>query len=167
MSLVHVHHAPFVADDVRDDNADYDDDDDDADSDSGDDEEYTIIYEVPYKNATRELPLTSGTSYSRFLIALAGKMEVSVTHLSAIGYIPSYKPKNPKPVPKLLETATDYERMMEDIADYRKTCLNSKSHKVKPFTINLSDTSAAPGGSKVSFMQPQSDLNSTHIIEYV
>ncbi|KAJ6469538.1 hypothetical protein DFH09DRAFT_1111148 [Mycena vulgaris] len=44
----------------------------------------------------------------------------------------------------LLETSTDYERLTEDIATYRKTCLASKSGKVKPFLIALSDTSAAP-----------------------
>ncbi|KAJ6573759.1 hypothetical protein DFH09DRAFT_1078734 [Mycena vulgaris] len=116
------------------------------------DEEYTIIYDVPYKNATRELSLTSTTSYGAFLTALAGKMDVSITHLSAIGYIPSYKP-----VPKLLETSTDYERLMEDIAAYCKTCSASKSGKVKPFSIALSDTSAAPadGRFKAKYIQEE------------
>ncbi|KAJ7866356.1 hypothetical protein B0H13DRAFT_2066931 [Mycena leptocephala] len=77
-------------------------------------------------------------------------MEVSVTHLSAIGYIPSYKPRNPKPVPKLLENAEDYESMMEDIEEYRKSCLKKKNGIVKKFSIALSDTSNTPEGSKSS-----------------
>jgi hypothetical protein len=95
--------------------ADEDQVDEDLDS---DEEDYTIIFDVPYNNATRELKLPCTTAFSGFLTALARKMEVSVTHLSAIGYIPSYKPRNPKPVPKLLETAEDYESMMEDIEAY-------------------------------------------------
>lgn len=128
----------------------------DNDSDS-DEEDYSIIYEVPYKNATRELSLPSTTSFAMFLTALSAKMDVSVTHLSAIGYIPSYKPKNPKPLPKLLETSEDYERMMDDISAYRKGCLAKKGRTVKPFSIRLSDTSETPvdGRSKVSALIPE------------
>ena len=99
------------------------------------------MYEVPFNNTTQELKLSCITIFAGFLTAVSWKMEVSVTHLSAISYIPSYKPRNPKPVPKLLETSEDYESTMEDIAVYRKTCLNKKGGKVKPFLISLSDTS--------------------------
>ncbi|KAF8205729.1 hypothetical protein K438DRAFT_1932023 [Mycena galopus ATCC 62051] len=108
------------------------------------DSDYTIAYKVPFNNATREFKLSCTTPFSGFLTTVLRKMEVSITHLSAIGYITSYKPKNPKPVPKLLETTEDYERMMEDIAAYRKTCLRSKAGKIKPFSISLSDTSCTP-----------------------
>ncbi|KAJ7315400.1 hypothetical protein DFH08DRAFT_972096 [Mycena albidolilacea] len=128
------------------------DDDDDFESNGEEEDDFKIKYEVPYKNATRELVLPATTSFSKFLTALARKMEVSVTHLAAIGYIPSYKPKSSKPLPKLLETAKDYESMMDDIEEFRKSCLKSKSGVVKPFAIVLSDTSAAPerGGAKTS-----------------
>ncbi|KAJ7930343.1 hypothetical protein B0H13DRAFT_1858750 [Mycena leptocephala] len=115
--------------------------DEDLDS---DEEDYTIVVDVPYNNATRELKLPCNTSFSGFLTALLKKMEVSVTHPSAIGYIPSYEPRNPKPVPKLLETAEDYESMMEDIEAYRANCLKRKGGTVKKFSIALSNTSNTP-----------------------
>ncbi|KAJ7133662.1 hypothetical protein C8R43DRAFT_956508 [Mycena crocata] len=122
----------------------------DGDSDSDDGEDFAITYEVPYKNATRELRLQSSTSFSAFLTSVSRKMEVSVTHLSEIGYIPSYKPKTAKTRPKLLESAEDYEAMMEDIGAFRTTCLNSKAGKVKPFSIILEDTSGSVDDSKGS-----------------
>jgi hypothetical protein len=115
--------------------------DDDSDS---EDEEYTIVYEVPFHNATRELKLSCTTTFAGFLTAVSRKMEVGVTHLSAIGYVASYKPKNPKPVPKLLETSEDYESLMADITEYRKDCLKKMGGKVKPFSISLTNTSNTP-----------------------
>jgi hypothetical protein len=120
--------------------------DEDLDS---DEENYTIIFDVPYNNATRELKVPCTTAFSGFMTALARKMEVSVTHLSTISYIPSYKPRNLKPVPKLLETAEDYESMMEDIEVCRKSCLKKKSRMVKKFSTALSHTSNTPDGHKV------------------
>lgn len=127
-------------------------DDDDVHSDDDEEDDFKIKYEVPYKNATRELVLPSTTSFSKFLTPLSKKMEVSVTHLPAIGYIPSWKPKNSKPLPKLLESADDYESMMDDIEEFRNTCLAKKGGKVKPFSICLSDSSVTTerGGAKVS-----------------
>jgi hypothetical protein len=83
-------------------------------------------------------------TFAGFLTAVSRKMEVGVTHLSAIGYVASYKPKNPKPVPKLLETSEDYKSLMADITEYRKDCLKKKGGKVKPFSISLTDTSNTP-----------------------
>ncbi|KAJ7869467.1 hypothetical protein B0H14DRAFT_3440656 [Mycena olivaceomarginata] len=101
--------------------------DDEFKSNSEEEDDFKIKYEVPYKNATQELVLPATTSFSKFLAALASKME-------------------------LLETAEDYESMMDDIEEYRNNCLKSKSRVVKPFAIVLSDTSAAPerGGAKTS-----------------
>jgi hypothetical protein len=48
-----------------------------------------------------------------------------------------------------LENAEDYESMMEDIEEYRKSCLKKKNGIVKKFSIALSDTSNTPEGSKV------------------
>lgn len=117
-------------------------------SDEEEEEDYSIVYEVPFKNASREMVLSSSTSFGKFLVTLGQKMEVSVTHLTAVGYIPSYKPKNSKPVPKLLETSEAYERMMDDIDDYRTACKekNRGRGKVKPFTIRIVDTSEVVEG---------------------
>ncbi|KAJ7842270.1 hypothetical protein B0H14DRAFT_3457013 [Mycena olivaceomarginata] len=107
-----------------------------------------------------------------FLAVLSRKMEVSVTHLSAIGYIPSYKPKSSKPLPKLLETAEDYEQMMEDISEFCKDCLVKKNGKVKPFSIALSDTSVAVKGrgsknsTKKKDMQPAAPPNASEQREH-
>ncbi|KAJ7310110.1 hypothetical protein DFH08DRAFT_823147 [Mycena albidolilacea] len=90
------------------------------------DEEYTIVYKVPFHNATQELKLSCTTTFVGFLTAVLRKMEVGVTHLSAIGYVALYKPKNPKPVPKLLETSEDYKSLMADITEYRKYYLKKK-----------------------------------------
>lgn len=105
---------------------------------SDEEEDYSIKYEVPYKNAKRELVLPASKPYGAFLTALAGKMEVSIVHLSAIGYIPSWIPKSHKPVPKLLESTQDYESMMQVITEYRA------DKPGKAFTIALSDTSEPP-----------------------
>lgn len=85
----------------------------------------------------RDLILKSTTSFPDFLGAVAAKMMTRVTLLTAIGYIPSYRPKTPKPVPKLIEDEDSYEAMMEDIEDYIGNCRAKKNGKgeVKPFSI--------------------------------
>lgn len=103
-------------------------------------------YEVPYKNATRDLTLSASTSFNAFLVALAGRMETRISHLSSIGYIPSYKPKSPKPVPKLLEDEESYETMLEDIEEHINSSKKKNKNKgeVKSFYIRIIDTSG-PG----------------------
>ncbi|KAH9966224.1 hypothetical protein BJV74DRAFT_890112 [Russula compacta] len=67
-------------------------------------DKFDILFEVPFKNATRDMEgITSHTTFGAFLESLAEKMETRISLLSSIAYIPSYKPKIPKPVPKLLE----------------------------------------------------------------
>ncbi|KAJ7474621.1 hypothetical protein B0H11DRAFT_1918330 [Mycena galericulata] len=62
------------------------------------------IARLLYKNGTRDLTgITSRTSFDDFLVSVAAKMNTRITLMSNIAYIPSYKPKNPKPRPKLLE----------------------------------------------------------------
>lgn len=109
---------------------------------------FNIKYEIPFKNASRDLNLPSSTSFSNFLIAVAAKMETRVTLLTSIGYIPSYRPKTPKPVPKLLEDEDSYEAMMDDVDEFIATCKAKKRGKgdVKPFCIRIIDTSEAPVG---------------------
>ncbi|KAJ7257020.1 hypothetical protein C8J57DRAFT_1649150 [Mycena rebaudengoi] len=148
--------------------------DDDINDPSDGEEEYSVVYEIPFKNASRELILSSSTPFVEFLVKLSVKMEVSVTHLSTIGYIPSYKPKSPKPVPKLLESSEAYERMMEDIDEYRDACRQKNRGKgtVKPFVIRIMDTSevvdgrASKNSTKKKDAQPAAPLENTDIQEH-
>lgn len=130
---------------------------DDSHLDDGSDD-LKIKYEVPYKNATRDLVLSASASFASFLTALAGKMEIRITLLSAIGYIPSYKPKSPKPVPKLLEDDESYEGMMNDIEEYIRgqKQKNKGSGQVKPFCIRIIDTSG-PGTTHASVAKVMTD----------
>ncbi|KAJ6503538.1 hypothetical protein C8R45DRAFT_1091311 [Mycena sanguinolenta] len=63
--------------------------------------------------------------------------------MANIAYIASYKPKNPKPVPKLLEDEEGWEKLIKDVESYIKDCKAKNKGKgvVKPFTITLVDTS--------------------------
>jgi hypothetical protein len=74
-------------------------------------------------------------------------MNVSTLHLSQIGYIPSYKPKNPKPVPKMLEDEESWEILLDDVSDYIVACKSKNRGKgvVKAFTVILVDMSGPDG----------------------
>ncbi|KAF9457725.1 hypothetical protein BDZ94DRAFT_1338123 [Collybia nuda] len=63
--------------------------------------------------------------------------------LSHIGYVPSYKPKNPRPVPKLLEDEEAWETLLNDVDEYISSSKAKKGGKgtVKPFSIAIVDTS--------------------------
>jgi hypothetical protein len=84
-------------------------------------------------------------------------MNVSTLHLSQIGYIPSYKPKNPKPIPKMLEDEESWEILLDDVSDYIMACKSKNRGKgvVKAFTVILVDMSVPDGKDngvkKVSF----------------
>ncbi|KAK0211655.1 hypothetical protein IW262DRAFT_1519311 [Armillaria fumosa] len=105
---------------------------------------FDIPFEVPYKNVTRKLSgITSHTSFEGFLHKVADRMGCGLTHLSCIGYVESYRPKNPKPVPRMLEERDDFLQLKVGVQDYRDMCLtkNKGKGKVKPFTIAIIDTS--------------------------
>lgn len=109
-------------------------------------EDFVIPFEVPFKNATRDLDgITSQTTFDHFLINLAERMETRISLLTAIACVPSYKPKSPKPVPKLLEDERVWYKLIEDVSDYIKTSKAAKRGKgtVKPFTIRIFDTSGS------------------------
>jgi hypothetical protein len=57
------------------------------------------------------LNLLSTTLFADFLKVLTSKMMVSPV---AIGYIPSFLPKSPKPLPKLLEDEESYYAMINE-----------------------------------------------------
>ena len=118
-------------------------------------EEFSIPFEVPYKNATQDLTgITSSTHFSQFLLAVAAKMNVSMLHFTQVGYIPSYKLKNHKPVPKMLKDEESWEILLDDVSDYIEGCKSKNQGKgaVKPFIVLLTDMSIPDGisGKKVS-----------------
>ncbi|KAJ7233933.1 hypothetical protein C8J57DRAFT_1531981 [Mycena rebaudengoi] len=112
---------------------------------------FSIPFEVPFNGAARDLDgITSATSFDEFLDKLAHTMSTRKSLLSAIAYIPSYKPKNPKPTPKLLDSATAFERLISDVQNYIVTSEAKLRGKgvIKPFFIQIIDTSGGdPKGS--------------------
>ena len=117
---------------------------------------FDIPIEVPYKNATCDvMGITSLTPYNRVILAIADRMDVGPARMAAIGYIPSYKPKNPKPIPKLLEDEECWDKLVADVAAYITSFKNKRSETartVKPFVISIIDTlsSAVDNKMKVS-----------------
>jgi hypothetical protein len=114
---------------------------------------FAMTFEVPYGNgACRELEVSSDTPFSSFLDKLSRTMEVRKTLLSVIAYIPSYLPKNPKPIPKLLEDKKSWKKLVESVKAHIKTSRDKNKGKgvVKPFSIQIIDTSGPAGDSKVS-----------------
>ena len=115
-------------------------------------EDFPIPFEVPFKSATRNLNgITSHTKFSEFLEAAAQRMETQLSLLASIAYVPSYKPKSPKPVPKLLEDNKDWETLLDDIDKYRVACMTKGTGKgtqkeagiVKAFVIKIVDISVS------------------------
>ncbi len=70
-------------------------------------------------------------------------MGCGLTYLSSIGYIESYWPKTPKPVPRMLEESEDFIQLKLSVREYRETSLakNKGKCKIKAFTISIIDTS--------------------------
>ncbi|KAG5221185.1 hypothetical protein IMY05_C4459000200 [Salix suchowensis] len=124
---------------------------DELDDDNDGDEElplFSIPMEVPYgKKGTRNLAgITSKTSFDMLLEKIADKMETRLADLSDLGFIPSYKPKTPKPKPKFLDEET-WESLKSEVHGYIEEQKASKTRGkprgvVKAFhisIINLSD----------------------------
>ncbi|KAJ7301730.1 hypothetical protein DFH08DRAFT_978495 [Mycena albidolilacea] len=114
---------------------------------------FDMTFEVPYGNgACRELEVSSDTPFSSFLDKLSRTMEVRKTLLSGIAYIPSYLPKNPKPIPKLLEDKKSWKKLVEGVEVHIKTSRDKNRGKgvVTPFSIQIIDTSGPVGDSKAS-----------------
>lgn len=77
------------------------------------------------------------------MLLIADKMDAGPAHMAAIGYIASYKPKNPKPVPKLLEDEECWDKLVADVAAYIDSFKNKRTEAtrtVKPFVISIIDT---------------------------
>lgn len=77
-------------------------------------------------------------------------MGTRVTLLAHIGYVPSYVPKTPKPIPKLLEDDEGWQKLIASVNDYIEGCKAKNKNKgvVKPFTIRIVDTSSSGAGEK-------------------
>ncbi|KAJ7780414.1 hypothetical protein B0H14DRAFT_2631131 [Mycena olivaceomarginata] len=108
---------------------------------------FTLPFEVPYKNGTRDLTgLTSKSTFDQFLIAAATKMETRVTLLVNIGYVPSYK--KPKPAPKLLNDEEAWDLLVADVGQHIKGAKSKNRGKgeVQPFSLLIVDMSEGPRG---------------------
>ena len=70
-------------------------------------------------------------------------MDTPISLLTDFGYIPSYRPKNPKPLAKLLEDEDSWNALIADVKAYIKSCKVKRKDGegvVKPFHITLIDT---------------------------
>ncbi|KAJ7908032.1 hypothetical protein B0H13DRAFT_2331793 [Mycena leptocephala] len=104
---------------------------------------FDIPFEVPYKNGMRDLKgITSVTTFDDFLAAAAGKMGTRITQMDNIAYIPSYKPRNPKPIPKILDDDA-WEALVGDVRQHVKATQagNHGKGQLKPFSIQIVDLS--------------------------
>lgn len=69
-------------------------------------------------------------------------MDVLLTLLAEISYIPSYLPKFSKPCPMLLEDEVSWQKLLDSISNFIVSC-QGKNGKgtIKPFHINIVDMS--------------------------
>ncbi|KAJ7447640.1 hypothetical protein FB451DRAFT_1411735 [Mycena latifolia] len=105
---------------------------------------FSIPFEVPYKNGTRDLTgITSRTDFDDFLIAAAAKMDTRISLMTNIAYIPSYKPRNPKPLPKLLADEEAWDVLIADVHQFIKAsrAKNRGKGEVPSFSILIVDLS--------------------------
>ncbi|KAJ3884824.1 hypothetical protein GG344DRAFT_83467 [Lentinula edodes] len=111
-----------------------DSEDKDLDSDPGTSD---IKYEITLgKKAHANCVLDNNTTFSVFRQRIASEMGIPLQQLSALGYIASFWPRSPKPVPKLVDTDARYEDMvgiLEDVIliDTGSESDGKKSSKVK------------------------------------
>ncbi|KAJ3801922.1 hypothetical protein GGU11DRAFT_753307, partial [Lentinula aff. detonsa] len=114
-----------------------------SDSDSDEPEALEITYEVEKDGLVHDFSVMNTASFSTFLCTAARMLGVSITHLGSLGYIPSFLPKNPKPLPRALNSDDAYEKMLEKIEEYVLTAKSRNKGKgvVKAFSIRLVDSS--------------------------
>lgn len=91
--------------------------------------------------------------FDTFLDELATAMSTRKSLLSGIAYIPSYLPKSPKPLPKLLEDGKSWKKLIESVEAYIAAgkAKNKGNGVPKPFSILIVDTSGGdPKGKAVA-----------------
>lgn len=126
-----------------------DSDDEDLDSDPG---TFDIKYEVTLgKKARVDCVLDNNTTFSVFRQRITSEMGIPLQQLSALGYIASFWPRSPKPVPKLVDTDARYEDMVDILEEYMKVkyTKHGKPKKKKAFSVILIDTGGESDGKKV------------------
>ncbi|KAJ3739917.1 hypothetical protein DFH05DRAFT_1463488 [Lentinula detonsa] len=114
-------------------------------SDSDEPEALEITYEAEKDGLVHDFSVMNTASFSNFLRTAARMLGVSITHLGSLGYIPSFLPKNPKPLPRALNSNDAYEKMLEKIEEYVLTAKSRNKGKgvVKAFSIRLVDSSGS------------------------
>lgn len=117
---------------------------------------FDIPCDVLYNDHTRDVSgITSRSYFEDALECFAERMGVHTSLLKAIAYVPSYKPKSPKPIPKLVEDSDGWLHLVNDVQSFIETCKakNKGKGKVKEFTIYITaiagDSKAPEGKLKV------------------
>jgi hypothetical protein len=83
----------------------------------------------------------SSTSFKHVMHQIVNKMDSGPSQMAALDYIPFYKPKNLKPVPKLLEDAKTWAKLVHDVGQYIATFENRKGTAK---TVNVKEYSLYP-----------------------
>ena len=110
---------------------------------------FDIPIEVPYKNAKQDVSgITSASSFAHVLCQIAERMYAGPSQMAANGYIPSFLPKSPKPIPKLLEDEECWVKLIRDVREYIKSFTASFKRSgppkcIKPFVITIINTIAS------------------------
>ncbi|KAJ7055611.1 hypothetical protein C8F01DRAFT_1319470 [Mycena amicta] len=112
---------------------------------------FNIPFELPFGTGTRSLPdITSQTPYINFIMDAAAKMRRKPEEIEdQIGYVPSYLPRSPKPLPKLLDEEA-WPNLIADVAQFieREKAKNRGKGVVKAFHILISIITAEKGKEK-------------------
>ena len=93
-------------------------------------------------------------------------MDVSITHLTHIGYIlPWNMPRSGRPIPKLLEDEDSFKALISNVTQYVDEQRAKKKGKgtVKPFSIRIVDTSAPTETGKVRTVPHINDISWSHV----
>ena len=69
------------------------------------------------KNALRSFTIPSCTAFEDFLVLAAEKMNTRPAFLMDLGYIGSWLPKSPKPIPKLLDSDECWGLLIREVYD--------------------------------------------------
>jgi len=115
---------------------------------------FDIAIEVPFQSATWNVDrITSTTSFATLLRKIAEHMEVPLSFISAIGYIPLFAARSSKPRPKLLENEGVWFKLIWEIQDFREKHQQKKKGKgeVPHFVMMIVDTSGSNEKNKVSY----------------
>ena len=80
-----------------------------------------IHFEVPVSGGLHDLHMTSETAHVEVIFQIAETMGVRKVDMPRIGYIFSFTPKSPKPIPKFFDTPEAWNQLLCDAATYIAT----------------------------------------------